>query len=153
FLGVQGDLDVLADVYDAAVTDITGARSALTLIKVQNLDTDLALTMTGSADFSPPPGAGDGIVRLGHHLTYTLDVENQGATATGVVLTDTLPAGVTFVSASGGGTLAGNTVTFDLGTMIADASRTVTIEVIPTAPGTYTNTAQVTSQTFDEYSP
>ena len=38
---------------------------------------------------------------MGDNLTYTLRVSNNGATgATGVLLTDTLPGGVTFGSAT-----------------------------------------------------
>ena len=48
---------------------------------------------------------------MGQNLTYTLVVTNQGsAAAATVTVTDTLPAGVTFVSASAGGTNNGGTV-------------------------------------------
>src|SRR5438093_572808 len=45
------------------------------------------------------------------NLTYTLSYSNTGnANATGVVITDTVPANTTFVSATAGGTLASGVV-------------------------------------------
>jgi uncharacterized repeat protein (TIGR01451 family) len=65
-------------------------------------------------------------------LTYTLVVTNTGtADATGVILVDTLPAGVTVVENPNGGNVVGNTITWDLGTILADggnAQVTVTVE-------------------------
>jgi uncharacterized repeat protein (TIGR01451 family) len=98
---------------------------------------DLAVSKVGS----PDP------VAVGASLTYTITVTNNGpSTATGVTLTDTLPAGVTFVSVSPGQPTcgqAGGTVTCSLGTLTNGASATVTIVVMPTAPGELTNVATV----------
>ncbi len=81
--------------------------------------TDLALTKSDS----PDP-----VVQKGT-LTYTITVQNLGvggtADATGVVVTDTLPGQIDFVStSSANGTClrAASTVTCDLGTVIATAS-------------------------------
>lgn len=93
-------------------------------------------------------------VLVGNNLTYTITVTNAGPSpATNVVVTDTLPAGVTFVSAvpSQGSCNppVGNVVTCNLGTLNAGASATITIVVTPTVPGTITNTAEVSSDTAD----
>ncbi len=83
---------------------------------------------------------------FGSNLTYTITVTNNGElTATGVTLTDTLPAGATFVSAnSSAGTCSGTTtVTCGLGTLSAGTTVTVTIVVTPPG-GTITNTATAT---------
>src|SRR5207237_364232 len=88
----------------------------------------------------------------GSPLTYGLVVHNAGPdTATGVSLSDPLPAGVTFVSAqasqgSCGGT---TTVTCDLGTLAAGAEATVALVVTPTGAGPLTNTATVTAGRAD----
>jgi uncharacterized repeat protein (TIGR01451 family) len=72
----------------------------------------------------------------GEQVVYTLLVENTGdAGATGVVATDQLPAGVTFVSASAPctrtpGPNPAGTVTCNLGSIAAGGSKTVTITVI-----------------------
>lgn len=60
-----------------------------------------------------------------------------------VITTDTLPEGVSFISASDGGTLAGNTVTWPARTYQAGQTRTyrVTVQVDPGASGEVLNTA------------
>lgn len=86
-------------------------------------------------------------------LLYTILVTNDGpSTATGVTLTDTLPAGVTFVSGTttvGGQTVNGApgnaTVTSTIGTLAAGATATIriTATIDSGASGTLTNTAVV----------
>jgi uncharacterized repeat protein (TIGR01451 family) len=83
-------------------------------------------------------------VTLGSNLTESLTVTNDGtAGATGVSLTDTLPAGVKFVSATGGITPFNGVLTFALGSLAPGASTSVTIVVNPTAAGTLTDSAAV----------
>jgi len=102
--------------------------------------TDLSVTKTDS----PDP------VAVGGTLTYTVTVTNNGPDpATGVVLTDTLPPSVTFVSATSPCTQALGTVTCNLGSMASGAATTITIVVTPTALGTLTNTAGVTGNETD----
>lgn len=73
----------------------------------------------------------------GSRVTYLLTVTNNGPSpAAGTVVTDTLPAGVTFVSAtpsSGSCGQADGTVTCQLGTLAVGA--TVTIPVVVELPG------------------
>jgi uncharacterized repeat protein (TIGR01451 family) len=74
-------------------------------------------------------------IAAGANLTYTLSYGNAGsATATAVVMTDTIPVNTTFVSASGGGTLSGGTVTWNPGTLAAGATATATLVVKVTSP-------------------
>ena len=69
-------------------------------------------------------------VAVATEITYSLKVTNTGnATATNVVLTDTLPSGVTFKSASDGGTESGGVVTWNLGSIAAGDHKTVTVVV------------------------
>jgi uncharacterized repeat protein (TIGR01451 family) len=89
-------------------------------------------------------------VTVGDNLTYTITVTNNGPdAAANVVVTDTLPSGVTFVSASPGCVHAAGVVTCNLGNIPAGGSVTITIVVTVTAPGTISNTATVTSDTLD----
>lgn len=99
----------------------------------------------------------DGVLR-GDELTYTITVSNGlvAEALTDLTLTDTLPAGVEFVSASDGGTIVDNVVTWtgiDLaasGEATADgdsttgapgsvATRTVTVRVLESASGVLVN--------------
>ncbi|MEN3328048.1 MAG: hypothetical protein V7638_2855 [Acidobacteriota bacterium] len=102
---------------------------------------DVVVTMSDS----PDP------VTFGSNLTYTITVTNNGDfPATGVTLTDTLPAGATLVSAnSTAGTCSGTTtITCGLGTLTPGATVTVTIVITPPA-GTITNTATATLNETD----
>jgi uncharacterized repeat protein (TIGR01451 family) len=100
-------------------------------------------------------------VMAGQNLTYTITVANTGPGAAQTVeLTDTLPAGTTFVSATapGGWTLAtpavgsGGTVTASASTLAADAAGaviTIVVNVGTGVTGTLSNTAAVSSATTD----
>jgi uncharacterized repeat protein (TIGR01451 family) len=69
-------------------------------------------------------------VEPGDTLTYTLAYENTGNDeATGVILEDDLPAGVTFVSATPGGVYSPGKVIWNLGALPGGASGTVDINV------------------------
>src|SRR5215470_8970144 len=77
-------------------------------------DTDLSLTKSDS----PDPVVQD------NNLTYTIQVSNPGTLpATNVMVSDPLPSGVDFVSATGGTCQhSGGTVTCDLGQVNAGAT-------------------------------
>ena len=111
---------------------------------------------------SPPPSADLAITKAGFPdpvntespLTYTIVASNAGPEgATSVTVTDTLPAGPSFVSASStsgtcsGGT--GGTVSCALGALAAGASVTITIVVTPHAGGSLTNSARVAAFVSD----
>ena len=90
---------------------------------------DLALTKSAPATVIP-----------GSALAWTLNVTNNGpATSNGAQVTDTLPAGVTFVSASPGCAFATGTVTCTLGTLVNGAGTSLTINVTVNAPYTGAN--------------
>ena len=68
------------------------------------------------------------------------------------MVTDTLPAGVGFFSATpstGSCVESGGVVTCELGTLAAQSSATITIVVTPGVPGMITNVASVISNKFD----
>jgi uncharacterized repeat protein (TIGR01451 family) len=102
---------------------------------------DLSITKVDDAD--PPPAASN--------LTYTITVTNNGpSNATGVVVTDPLPAAVTYVSDTCG---ASNVPpwTWNIGNL-ADGdsvSCDVVVSINPTPPASISNTATVTATTND----
>jgi uncharacterized repeat protein (TIGR01451 family) len=80
------------------------------------------------------------------NITWTMVVTNLGpSTDTGVKVSDPMPAGNTFVSASSTqGTCTGGAIlNCDIGTMAAGATVTITLVTTPSAFGTQTNTAVV----------
>lgn len=103
---------------------------------------DLSITKTG------PPGR----VPTGRNMTYTLTVTNNGPDdAADVTVVDTLPASVTFVSAtpSQGGCSGTSTVTCLLGALANGNSATIAIVVRPTQAGVITNVASITPTPTD----
>ena len=111
-----------------------------------------APTPTATIGPTPPPGTVDlsvsktgapNPVSPGSNLTYTITVTNAGpATANGVIALDSLPGGVTFLSASAsqGSCLF---VTCSLGSIAPGASATITltVKVAANTSGSVTNTA------------
>lgn len=92
-------------------------------------------------------------VSVGSNLTYTLVATNFGpGAAPNAELSDTLPAGVTFVSVSttlGSCSFAAGTVRCSFGTMSLQQSATVTIVVRVDQAGTIVNTAGVATSVAD----
>jgi uncharacterized repeat protein (TIGR01451 family) len=75
-------------------------------------------------------------------LTYTLSYTNSGpGIADDAVITDAVPAGATFVSAMGGGTISGGVVTWKLGDLSPGASGNVSFDVMLPMDTTYSNQA------------
>ncbi|HEX7139791.1 MAG TPA: IPTL-CTERM sorting domain-containing protein [Vicinamibacterales bacterium] len=108
---------------------------------------------TEDADLSVTKVASAGPYGTGLPITYTITVANGGATgASNVVVADTLPAGMTFVSAtpSQGSCNSSSPVSCSLGTVAASGSATITLKAtLPATPGPVTNTATVSSDTPD----
>ncbi len=71
------------------------------------------------------------VVKVGAQTTYTITVANTlvGETIADVVVTDTLPAGLEFVSASHGGSESGGTVTWALGELGPEEETSVELTV------------------------
>ncbi|HYK41086.1 MAG TPA: hypothetical protein VE007_01775, partial [Thermoanaerobaculia bacterium] len=83
-------------------------------------------------------------------VSYNLALTNPGgSSANGVIVTDTLPAGVTFVSCSssqGSCSFGGGTVTANIGTVPPTGNASVTINVTMVGPArTVSNTANVST--------
>jgi uncharacterized repeat protein (TIGR01451 family) len=84
----------------------------------------------------------------GQHVTYTLTVTNLGfVTAVGITVTDVLPAGATYVSASGpDATCSGTTtVTCTIPTLAAGVSSAITLVIAANGNAPIANTASVTA--------
>lgn len=87
---------------------------------------------------------------LGQDVTYTFSVRNQGPTYAGnVVFTDTLPTGLTLISATPATCLGTSLITCSLGNVPNGAVATVTIVARTTAQGTITNFGAAASDETD----
>ena len=104
--------------------------------------------LTPQADLAILKDDGKASVVPGTNDTYTITVTNNGpSTVTGATVSDVLPVGSAFVSATGGATYnAGtNTVSYTTGTLnpAGVSSFDITISISPTLTGTLSNTAVV----------
>jgi uncharacterized repeat protein (TIGR01451 family) len=104
---------------------------------------DVALSLTAA----PDP------VAVGAPLTYSLTVTNNSSTtATGVVVTNTLPPNVTLFSllpSEGSASNSAGVVTYTVGSLPNGIADTLAIVVIPEAAGLLTNTAVASSAQTD----
>jgi uncharacterized repeat protein (TIGR01451 family) len=135
--GVTGSIANTATVSPPnGVTDPDASDNAST-------DTDpIAL----SADLRIIKGNGLNSLTPGMQTTYTISVFNDGpSTITGASIVDVLPAGLTFVSATGGATQSGGTVSRTTGTIAMGGSESFTVTVLVGAgvTGSIANTATV----------
>lgn len=88
----------------------------------------------------------------GQEVTYTLNVTNAGpGTASNLTVVDALPAGATFVSASGAGaTCSGTTtVTCTIASLASGTSTAIVLVITATGDAPIANTATVTATTSD----
>ena len=77
-------------------------------------------------------------------VTFNIDYHNWGpGVALAGIVSDQLPAGASFVSASAGYVLSGSTVSWTVGNLGVNASGRVSVTVTLQTFGTYTNTAHV----------
>jgi uncharacterized repeat protein (TIGR01451 family) len=119
----------------------SGIINAAAAVAAVRPTADIAITMS-----VPSP------IVIGSNLTYSITASNNGPNlAADVTVTDTLPAGVTYVSATPSqGTCTGtSTVTCNLGTINNGANATISLIVTPTVTGTISNTATVTTTAND----
>ena len=89
---------------------------------------------------------GGSVMYIGGERDYQITATNQGtATLTGVVITDTIPDGLSYVSSENGGVFNANAVTWTIGELAAGASNTVTLRLRGETVGDHTNQASVTT--------
>jgi uncharacterized repeat protein (TIGR01451 family) len=102
---------------------------------------DLSVTKTGPTST---------YTAVGTNTSYTITVHNAGPSgATGVVVSDPVPAGSNLVSATPSQGSCTTAVNCSLGSLAANANATVTIVLKPTATGTLTQAASVSANEQD----
>src|SRR2546430_1726752 len=134
---ISNTASTTSGVFDPDTSDNTATE--LTTV---NTSANLALTKSDS----PDP------VLAGTNITYTLTVTNNGPSdATGVSLSDAIPAGTSFVSASGGGTLTTGVVGWNLTTITSGSIKSFAlVRKLHSSPTPRSsNPASTTSGVFD----
>ena len=151
-----------------------GERATLTINVVPTAEGTITASARVSGPLDPLPGnnlaivniivgpAADLVVGLvaspttavvNSNVTYTVTVTNRGPSiATGVVLNETLPVGVTLVSSNstqGSFTLSGSTLSCSVGTLSKDAGALITLILNPTNVGTIHTTASTSGSQPD----
>ncbi|HEV7768290.1 MAG TPA: IPTL-CTERM sorting domain-containing protein [Thermoanaerobaculia bacterium] len=111
-------------------------------------DTD---TLTGIADLSITKQLTTaGSISVSDNIDFELTVSNAGpSAATGVVVTDTLPASLTYVSNDCGASFASPTLTWNVGNLAVSGSANCTLTVQVNASGAIANVATVTGNEGD----
>jgi len=121
--------------------------STLTIMPADPATITCMLTNTRIlADLSMTKAVSNATPNVGSNVTFTLTVSNAGPSgATGVVVTDQLPAGYTFVSDDGLGAYVSGTGVWTVGSIAASGNAVLNIIATVNATGPYANTAQVTA--------
>jgi uncharacterized protein (TIGR03437 family) len=134
----------------AYVTGVTDSSDWPVVSPLQQLKggRDIFVAKLGvEADLALAIAASRNPVMVNNNLSYSISVTNLGLSpATGVAVTDQLPQGATFVSASATkGSCDNNagTVTCNIGDLAVGANAAVTIVVTPAVAGALANTARV----------
>lgn len=123
------------------LSDLNPINNTTTITTFVNaLRSDLSVVKTGTPS----------VAALNSTVTYQITATNGGPDATtGVIVTDTLPNGMAFASATGGCSYAAGKVTCLVGNMANGATFNASIVVTATTYGTFTNTVSVVGDNPD----
>lgn len=157
-IGETRTFTIRADVNEAAVGTITNlgsVDSSGTELNPSDNSDNATITLTPDFDVVVTKSVNDSTPSPSESITYTVALNNQGpSTAPNVVLSDTIPSGLTFVTGSLQGLSAtsdGTTVTFP--TIAIDAGDTAIASLVFTvnanADGLITNTASIPDLSAD----
>ncbi|MDY7077535.1 MAG: pre-peptidase C-terminal domain-containing protein [Chloroflexota bacterium] len=135
-------------------TNTVSASTSNTLIPTKDELAPVTTTVPTDADLSITKNESHDPVNAGTNLTYTLTILNDGpAEATGIVVTDTLPAGVTFVSAMPDRNIGPNPLVWNSLTDLSSGNSTVITVVVTVNTATTGDIENVATVTADEPDP
>ncbi|MCA9296072.1 MAG: DUF11 domain-containing protein [Phycisphaerales bacterium] len=87
---------------------------------------------------------------IGRPINYEITVTNTGdGAANGTTISDSIPAGLTFMSASDGGRVQNGQIVWNVGSLAPRASKTVSAQLSAGQAGTYRNTASANADCAD----
>jgi len=140
----NADGSITADIVENGPAGGILAGQQATIFYTASIQPGAGADLSLSASAAPKP------VGVGSNLVYSLTVSNAGpATATGVIVSNQLPANVTFISATGGATPASGLLLVNLGSLAEGTNVSVQVVVQPTVAGSLTNNFQVFANEFD----
>ncbi len=141
-----GEIENSASV-SASETDYNTDNNSSTVKVTVKPKADLSISIADSDD------PDEGFIYSGDDLTYTITVTNNGPSdATNIEVTDTLPAGVQFVSADSGCSYNTGIVTCNAEGIANGSSVSFDIVINPVKPETITNVASVSASEYDDVS-
>ena len=127
-------------------TTTAGATANIELGSTPSETVTCTFTNTALPDLGIVKSTTASNVGVGQNFDFLLTVTNHGpAAATNVVVSDTLPPQVAFVSSSCGATALGQEVTWSIGAMASGATEQCAITVQVVALGSISNTATVSA--------
>jgi uncharacterized repeat protein (TIGR01451 family) len=136
-----------------SVTNTAHVDGPLPDLNVANDSSSATTTIEEVSDLALRKRAGVAAVKAGEQLTYTLEAENKGpSNSSTAAITDTLPAGLTYVSDTGGcDTSALPVIRCEVGALAAGSTATVDLvtEVEAGATGAVQNVARVSGPNPD----
>ncbi len=148
--GTSGDVFTFSETYGVNPGTSAGTYGCTVKFLINGMDggpeftETITITVTVPAPDLAIAKTGPAQVTEGDNITYTLTATNNGpTTATGVTVSDPVPANSTFVSASPGCALAAGVVTCTAGVMAPGSSQVFTIVVMAGSGNTVVNTATI----------
>ncbi|MBV7530653.1 gliding motility-associated C-terminal domain-containing protein [Chitinophaga sp. sic0106] len=147
--GIRGSIPQIVNTADVKVVTAGNVQCSTQVTVVIPVEQRLPLDLSVQKQTENKP------VTVPDKFDYTIIVSNKGATAFPVTVTDTLPAGLTYISSiPSRGVASYNTanrvLTWTLDSLVDNASELLTIRVQADAMGTIVNTVSVTSPQVDE---
>ncbi|KRA32761.1 hypothetical protein ASD81_14715 [Nocardioides sp. Root614] len=122
-------------------TNVTAGTTAVKNVAVIDTDQEdpddsdeTTTNVTATSNLTLAKAANQSTVRAGDKITYTLTYGNTGnGAATGTTIVETVPAGTTYESCTGGCTRTDSTVTWDVGTVDPGETGSVTMTITVSA--------------------
>ncbi|WP_254510904.1 beta strand repeat-containing protein [Anatilimnocola floriformis] len=145
-VAATGSKTNIAEVTAVNETDVDSTPNNRGTVATED-DTTSAVINPGAIDLALTKTVNNNKQVVGQPVTFTIIVSNTSSTnATGVAVTDQLPAGLTFVSSNPAqGTYDSGTGVWTVGTVNAGATATLTVTATVATAGAKTNTAEVTA--------
>lgn len=127
---------------NSATLSVTAPDSSTVTATASSTVAVTGVSLPGTPAFTLTKTASAASIAPGGTVTYTLTYNNYGSgSASSVVLTDTLPAGMTYSSCSNSCSNSSGTITWSIGTVAAGGSGSRTVTVTAGNPFTASNPA------------